>query len=436
MIWKTASLMITLSLHRYWYRWNQVLLFPAIYWGIWNWVPFSQHFAGVDGLGSTFPALCWGGWNWVPLFLCSAGADGHFLNITPSSSVFLSVQITPSQKANKRKPRKKQFSPVNMGDVYRRSLMSPTTPLRGRERGRGNRYRMVLSQRHHILHHYMEKARRRGRGGRRGGGEGEMLEGEEGREVSVEEGAEERSVSGEEGGDGSVSGESEAEEVMVRYGEEDLDEIADSQSMGEPWDWEEDHEMNQEQEMETRETNEQWVVDQLDVVSPSLLVSVHQCAVSVMVTDPLQHSVELHSTPSCYTIEVEGWLSDECSTNSPLSHTHTGGNVPCTTPNDVSVPSPTAEEPPVPVLSSGVTDDVISTELTAEEVMSSQHELEEGCNRFCSEGSPESIPQARNGLKTNSTLSTHPPLTFLTSSTEAAHTQVHVYTHSYVDTPA
>ena len=402
-----------------------------------DWVQLSQHFAGADGTGFHFSC-------------CSAGADGHFLNITPSSSVFLSVQITPSQKANKRKPGKKRFSPVNMADVYRRSLMSPTTPLRGRERGRGNRYRMVLSQRHHILHHYMEKARRRGRGGRREGGEGEMLEGEEGAdvsseegaegrsvsgeeggEVSVEEGAEERSVSGEEGGDGSVSGESEAEEVMVRYGEEDVDEIADSQSMGEPWDWEEDQEMSQEQEMETRETDEQWVVDQLDVVSPSLLVSVHQCAVSVMVTGPLQHSVELHSTPSCYTIEleVEGWLSDECPTNSPLSHTHTGGNVPCTTPNDGNVPSPTAEEPPVPVLSAGVTDDVISTELTAEEAMSSQHELEEGCNRFCSEGSPESIPQARNGLETNSTLSTHPPLTFLTSSTEAAHTQV--CTHSY-----
>ena len=52
------------------------------HWGRLNWVPLSQHIAGVDGtgfhfpntllgwveLGSTFPTHCWGGWNWVPLF--------------------------------------------------------------------------------------------------------------------------------------------------------------------------------------------------------------------------------------------------------------------------------------------------------------------------------------------------------------------------------
>ena len=74
--------------------------FPAFCWDGWNWVPLSQHFAGMDGtgfqfssivlgwmeLGSNFPALCWDGWNWVPLSQHFAGMDGtrsHFPSILP-----------------------------------------------------------------------------------------------------------------------------------------------------------------------------------------------------------------------------------------------------------------------------------------------------------------------------------------------------------------
>lgn len=46
-----------------------------------------------------------------------------------------------------------------MADVYRQSLMSPDTMFIDRPpRGRGgNHYRMVLSERHRILKHYMKK---------------------------------------------------------------------------------------------------------------------------------------------------------------------------------------------------------------------------------------------------------------------------------------
>ena len=98
-----------------------------------------------------------------------------------------------------------------MADVYRQSLMSPDTLFGGR--GRGNGYRIVLSERHKILRRCLEKA--------------------EGRRLF---GVEER-VTGD-------SGESEAEEVRVCYGEE---EIEGSQSIGEPWDWDEPQEVESEE---------------------------------------------------------------------------------------------------------------------------------------------------------------------------------------------
>ena len=153
--------------------------------------------------------------------------------------------------------------------------MSPDTLFRGRERGRvgGDPYRMVLSQRHRILQHYMGKAGLRGGEGRK-----RLFSGE------VEEGM---GVSGED-----VEGESEAEEVMVRYGEEDREELSESQSIGEPWDWAEEVEAQEtgpEQEVETEEeaTEEEELERQetedhgencggpaliSEVVSPSLLV--------------------------------------------------------------------------------------------------------------------------------------------------------------------
>ena len=100
-----------------------------------------------------------------------------------------------------------------------------------------------------------------------------------------EEWEEEEEVSGvTDGGEGveecggEVSGESEAEEVMVCYGEEDREEIPDSQSIGEPWDWDEaqeteSQEMSQEQEVEEIRTERPDMMDQDEIVSPILLVS-------------------------------------------------------------------------------------------------------------------------------------------------------------------
>ena len=48
--------------------------------------------------------------------------------------------------------------PASMGDVYRRSLMSPDTLFAGQRRRMGNQYRMVFSQRHRLLNHYINKA--------------------------------------------------------------------------------------------------------------------------------------------------------------------------------------------------------------------------------------------------------------------------------------
>ena len=47
---------------------------------------------------------------------------------------------------------------AHMGDVYRRSLMSPDTLFAGQRRRMGNQYRMVFSQRHRLLNHYINKA--------------------------------------------------------------------------------------------------------------------------------------------------------------------------------------------------------------------------------------------------------------------------------------
>ena len=138
---------------------------------------------------------------------------------------------------------------------------------------------MVLSQRHHILHHYMEKAGERRRK-KLFCGEGEEEVNVSGEGVEEEEGT---SVSGEgvEGEEGTGEGvESEAEEVMVQYGEEDREELSGSQSIGEPWDWEEGEE-SQEVEAEGMRTAREastghscrWQTLETDIVSPSLLVS-------------------------------------------------------------------------------------------------------------------------------------------------------------------
>ena len=64
-------------------------------------------------------------------------------------------QVTPSQLVGRRMARKRD-SPVNMAAVYRQSLMSPDPLFRGQVRG--HQYRLVLSERHQILRHYMDRA--------------------------------------------------------------------------------------------------------------------------------------------------------------------------------------------------------------------------------------------------------------------------------------
>ena len=127
-----------------------------------------------------------------------------------------------------------------MADVYRQSLMSPDTIFGGR--GRGNGYRIVLSERHTILRRCLEKA-----GGRRLFGVEERVTGD--------------------------SGESEAEEVRVCYGEEDEEEIEGSQNIGEPWDWDEPQEVRQEVESEEMKRDELRFNSEDEIVSPTLMVS-------------------------------------------------------------------------------------------------------------------------------------------------------------------
>ena len=165
--------------------------------------------------------------------------DSGLKTLYVSKKDVFSLQVTPSQL-----PRgiKKMLGPVNMADVYRQSLLSPQNIFR--ERGRGNIFRergrggrMVLSERHKILRRCLEKA--------------------EGRRLFTGEG---------------VSGESEAEEVMVGYGEEDEEEIEGSQSIGEPWDWGE----KEGEELEEAVESERAQLCSRDedelIVSPNLLV--------------------------------------------------------------------------------------------------------------------------------------------------------------------
>ena len=127
-----------------------------------------------------------------------------------------------------------------MADVYRQSLMSLDTIFGGR--GRGNGYRIVLSERHKILRRCLEKA-----GGRRLFGVEERVTGD--------------------------SGESEAEEVRVCYGEEDEEEIEGSQCIGEPWDWDEPQEV----ESEEMKRDESRFKSEDEIVSPTLMVSRMYC---------------------------------------------------------------------------------------------------------------------------------------------------------------
>ena len=100
---------------------------------------------------------------------------------------------------------------------------------------------MVLSQRHHILNHYLGET----------GGKKRLFHGK-GRRRGCESGEE-----------------SEAEEVRVCYGEEDEMEMEESQSIGEPWDWGEE----EEEEADETRTDQLRLRDEDGIVSSSLLVS-------------------------------------------------------------------------------------------------------------------------------------------------------------------
>jgi len=77
--------------------------------------------------------------------------DDSFIN-----DASLLTQVSPTQ--HPASATRGTCPPASMGDVYRRSLMSPDTLFAGKRRGAGNQYRMVFSQRHRLLDHYINKA--------------------------------------------------------------------------------------------------------------------------------------------------------------------------------------------------------------------------------------------------------------------------------------
>ena len=118
----------------------------------------------------------------------------------------LLTQVTPTQPA---KSRKIHRTPKNMFDVYRKSLRSPHDTLFSSRPKNHSKFRMVLSQRHGILRRYAKKA-----------GFGVPFTSPDGsgeHTTSAEEtNAEENTLSSEL---------SEAEEVLVPFGEESEEEI-------------------------------------------------------------------------------------------------------------------------------------------------------------------------------------------------------------------
>ena len=111
---------------------------------------------------------------------------------------------------------------ASMGDVYRRSLMSPDTLFAGQRRRMGNQYRMVFSQRHRLLNHYINKAGFDvSPSARRSGAKKPRLLSDSVCEVAEKEGCLAETAG---------SSCSEAEEVHVCYGEEEEEELPGSQS--------------------------------------------------------------------------------------------------------------------------------------------------------------------------------------------------------------
>ena len=76
-----------------------------------------------------------------------------FINDNSILTQGVSPTITKNGRASK--PSK---SPLNIGDVYRKSLRSPDNLFDGKRTGFGNQYKLVFSQRYKLLNHYSKKA--------------------------------------------------------------------------------------------------------------------------------------------------------------------------------------------------------------------------------------------------------------------------------------
>ena len=139
------------------------------------------------------------------------------------------TQISPSQRERGKSTRTHASttsagSSSGTGNMYLRSLMSPEDHLfggrkRGKVGGGGNQYRMVFSQRHQILNHYIKKA-------------GFNIDDDDGNGGGARKNRKrhrrKRSESEDEEGADSYG---EAEEKNFHYGEEDLAEFSQSQGL-------------------------------------------------------------------------------------------------------------------------------------------------------------------------------------------------------------
>ena len=147
---------------------------------------------------------------------CDSDCEDSFIN-----DATMLTQFSPTQRpeATSRVTR----PPPTAADMYRRSLMSPDTLFAGKRRGCGNQYRMVFSQRHQLLNHYIKKAGLQVADSAKKAGKRKR------RLVSDDWDTEKVAMAGV-GHDGGTTGSSsEAEEVQCM--EEDLEEIGRSEDL-------------------------------------------------------------------------------------------------------------------------------------------------------------------------------------------------------------
>ena len=145
---------------------------------------------------------------------CDYDCEDSFIN-----DATMLTQVSPTQRpaATSRAVR----SPPTVADMYRRSLMSPDTLFAGKRRGCGNQYRMVFSQRHRLLDHYIKKAGLQvAPGAKKPGKRGRLVSGDWNRDEAA-------GISRD--GTASSSSSSEAEEVQCM--EEDLEELSRSEGL-------------------------------------------------------------------------------------------------------------------------------------------------------------------------------------------------------------